>query len=345
MEDNEMKVNLYKYFCSKKHLLQSSFILIVLFLVNHNEAWADFSEKEYSFSSLITNADLIVTGEIDSVQLTVENYEMIFHAEDILYNSESRKQFKILSKTKNGFRLPEEPYLERGGKYLLILKKESDYYSIVNGLAGIFNVSVKDDILKILTTYKQNKQLFTEKNTNEKIDLFESLSNEETKTRFLYDLEKNLTKNQMSFIRELLLSNNKRYTIFGLRVIANLKADSELRKVEEMLLSSEKEIQFRSIVTLGYIGNSETNKIIIPFLESSEQHLRRVAIEAVGRIDGEEMLNIFKQTYSTEKDFGNRIAIIEATAKFNDRNKIRDALSYFLTLEKDPFVISIIEKF
>lgn len=334
-----------KYCYNKYHFLSTSIFLIFLSFASQCEIFAEISPKDYLFSNLLASADAVVTGKVNSVQSDDNKYEMIFEVEDNLSNDVSQKQINIISKITNGFRLAEEPYLETGKKYLLFLKKGEHYYSIVNRLAGVLNVSVKDDVVKILNAYKQNKLLFSDKNTNEKIELFDLLYDNDIKTRLLYDMEEGLTENHISFIRSLIMSDIKRNKIFGLKVLANIKGSTEIEKVEELLLSSDEDMQFHSVVTLGNIGNKETITKLIPFLKSTEQPLRRVAIEAISKIDIDIAFESLREIYEKEVDFGNRVAIIEAVKKAEDKNKLKNVLSYFLTIEYEEFVKKIIEKY
>lgn len=67
-------------------------------------------------------------------------------------------------------------------------------------------------------------------------------------------------------------------------------AKEMIRQIEKLLQTSEREIQFHSIVALGNIGSKKSCDIILPFLSDNEQGHRRVAIETACKIGGIEML-------------------------------------------------------
>lgn len=193
--------------------------------------------------------------------------------------------------------------------------------------------------------FSQDKLIFTNKNAIKNIELFSLLKSEEMKQRLLYDMEKMFTVENIKFIRQLLSSNNVQYKICALNVISNLKATSELSKIEELLNDPIFDIKFHSIVVLGNIGQKETITKLFPFLGSTEQPFRRVAIEAIGKIDVDVALDNLSEIYEKEVDFGNRVAIIEAVKKSNNKNKLKNVLSFFLTIENVEFVKKIIEKY
>lgn len=116
-----MKVKNVILFKFKKYIRDYSFknFLIFLSILCYDRSYGDILANESLFSEILDKADFCVYGEIVSTSSSKDNFEMLFTVEEILLNSISEKQIKILSKVSNGFSLPEEPYLNRGEKIIL----------------------------------------------------------------------------------------------------------------------------------------------------------------------------------------------------------------------------------
>jgi hypothetical protein len=319
-------------------------MLLALFLFISQPAilFCDLSEDAYLLSKLLSKSELVVSGYVDNIAINNDNYKFFFIIESVL-KGDKIKEAEVISKLKNGFYLEDEPYLEKNKSYLLFLRKVNNDWVITNGIAGVYSIDVKDELTKIISVYDKNQKIFTQNYANDLIDLFNSLNSSKLKRILLYDLKKGITKDHSGFIENIFESNEKSFKIIGIQEAGRLKIEFMKGKIENLIqTNNDVELIFYGICALGEYGDENNLNLITPFLSSNDQGIRRVSIEALGKIGGDQIISPLLKLYGEEKDWGNRIAIITSINRLLDRIKVNDTLNLMLKMESNPLVISIL---
>ena len=161
----------------------------------------------------------------------------------------------------------------------------------------------------------------------------------------LYDLEDILTYKDATFLSALLDSGQEEFVVFGALLAGRLKIESLRSRIGGLLKSSNDEsIKFHCIVGLGNLANPDSRQIVLSYLNHPSPAIRRAAIEAAGKIGGQEIVAPLKATYTSETDIGQRIAIITSISRLSNKEAVKEALQGFLSMESDPLVASILRR-
>ena len=161
----------------------------------------------------------------------------------------------------------------------------------------------------------------------------------------LYDLEDILTYKGATFLSALLDSGQEEYVVFGALLAGRLKIENLRSRIEGLLKSSNDEsIKFHSIVGLGNLANPDSHQFIFSFLKHLSPAIRRAAIEAAGKIGGQEIVAPLKAAYTFETDIGHRIAIITSISRLSNKEAAKEVLQGFQSMESDPLLASILSR-
>ncbi len=299
-----------------------------------------------SLQELCEKSNAVVIGTVSNLTITYDEYLMFFYVEDSIKDKIEEMQIRIKSQLNSGFYLPDEVYLEDKQRYLLFLKKENDdFWTITGGYFGVFDVDYFKDIKLILEEYKNDSELFSGKNIKKLIQIFENTEMVKIKTLLLNELEKNMDVENLYYLDKFFEYENEAYKIFSIKNYGKYKVESKRENIEKTLLTSNNSnIIFYSIIALGEIKNNKSFEVIKQFLRNTDQGIRRAAIETLGKINDKKIIEPLIECYTSEKDFGNRIAIITSIEMLGINDDVKKAFEYLKSLEQDPFVFQFILK-
>ncbi len=325
----------------KKVSITSSIIFILLF----SAAYAELSERAFSFSGLLSNSDIIAKGKVISV--SSEPYKQIinFQVEQYVKGRISENPIQINVPLAGGLRIPNEPYLEINGTYLLFLQQNENIFTITNKIAGVFSPDQESDVLTLFEAYQNNNEIFSAGYSAPLQDLFLLTANDNTKIRLLHDLKRHQTSSDSTFISSLLKSDNTNHKVFAILQSGRLQIESLRLDIENLLQNDGNyNVKFHSIVSLGDYGKSESLNLILENLSDSDPSIRRAAVHAAGKIGGNKIVEPLRKQYPSESDMGQRLSIIEAINRLPDRSIATDVMQYFLSIESNALLVSILEK-
>jgi len=323
---------------------RSKVICCFIILLAVTASYAELDESMFSFSNLLSGSDLIVVGIVCDTKIESQQYHINFRIENYIKGKSANNLVDIIVPLANGLNIPDEPYLQKDNRYLLFLKYQSQW-TVLNRMAGVLNADVETDIHQLFNVYQSNHDIFSKEHSIALQQVFFTTSSSDVRIRLLYDIEKNLDEKDESFLLSLFNSDNKQLKIFSILQSGRLKIHSMRAKIEQLIkMGTDTDIIFHSIVALGDMGNVESRPLIFDFLYDSDPAMRRVAIEAAGKIGGNEIVEPLKNIYPTEQDFVMRLTIITAVCRLADRNVIKGILEYFQTIETNTLVLSVLER-
>jgi hypothetical protein len=262
-----------------------------------------------------------------------------------LFGNIGLKIITITEKMNKGFYIPDYAYLHKGKKHLIFLKIIENEYKITNGLAGVFPFYLQDDILKIINKNTSRNNLFSKESIEYLINLFYEVNSEKIKSILLYDLKNVITKNNNDFIEACFNSNSKGIKIFGIEQAGrtqNLALKSEIEKL--IINNNDPEYRFYGIIALRDYGDEGNINLLTSFLNDKKKAIRKVAIEALGNIRSNRIIEPSMKTYKDEDDFVNRITIIESLIKLKDKKIIINSLKELRKMENNQVVLNILDR-
>ena len=325
---------------NKKVLTLSVIILLMFFTAGYT----DLFERAYSFSILLKKSDLIIAGTVIDVKIEPDKYIMTFKVDEYI-KGKDEKEIEIVSPLNKGFYLPDDAYIEKGKNALLFLYRKGGSIFITNYYGGYLKPEMKSDVEMIFQRYQNNRSLFTLDFKNDLKNIFNSFQSIESKRRLLLDLENVLSAADENFILNILGSNNIHIRNFGIIQSGKHQIKNQEIKIKEFLINTDNlSTKLHCLVSLGYYKNPDNLELIQNYFKDDEQSIRRVAAEAIGKIEDEKIIEPLKSLYSKEDDFGNRMTIITAVNKLKNKTLVKNTLRYFENIEYNPFVSSIIRK-
>ncbi len=313
------------------------FILTIAVLTMVISAQA-FDLGPLKFSDLFSNTDAVIAAKIIDVDNQKNAYVMTLQVDETMYGTLGEKNITVSSPKTNGYFMEDDSYLEKDKEYILFLKQSNSEWKFA-GYSADFDKSLKDDFKQIINKYTGNKNIFSKNNSNSLIGLYNSTKNNGLKNIILNDLEETLAGTDIGFLNSMTSSINKREKIFGISMAGKLKIAGKRQNIESVLSTeTDEELRFYSIISLGDMGNNDSAELIKPFLISEIQVLRRVAIEALGKINDSSNLSSLTSIYAGELDMGNRIAIIDAIANLSNKPDVVAAYKNFKKSEPEKFI-------
>lgn len=315
--------------------------IIVFFL--HVTVHAELSPEQLSFSTLLSSAMVVVNGKVNQVKVENDQYLMHFEIKNSIKGTIDPQTITIISPLANGFYLPDEAYLEKGDTYfLLFLTMINNEWRIVNGVNGVFSTDLKDDIQTVIQAFNENTKSFSKTQIK---NIFHDLIHEDIKIKILYDLEKYISKNDVSFLKTLFSDTNEKVKIFSISKFGRFRVESMREEIEHLLQNNDdEEIEFHCLVALGDLGNSKSYKIIIPYLSHLKSSMKRAAIEACGKIKGNEIIKPLKALYKTEQDILNRMSCIDTICQLSNKVAVKETLQFFQSIETNSILLSILKR-
>ena len=309
-------------------------------------SYAELAPSAFSFSALLYNSELVVEGTVISVDRSQDQYKISFSIDECLAGPCDEEVLDIfVPLARGGLYHEDEAYLGPNDRRIVFLHSKGGLWAITNGIAGVLNPSMREEVRALYQRYRSNPQIFTQAYSAELIDVFNLFRNKDVRTRLLYDLENSLSTKDDRFISGLIGSDDKTFVIFGLLQAGRNRIESLKHEVESTLNSSkDSEIIFHSIVALGNYGLPESLPLVLSYLHNPEQGIRRAVIEAAGKTRTESILAPLNSLFPNETDWGNRLAIIDAIYPLSSRELVLNALNEFKTVESNDFVLSILEK-
>lgn len=326
----------------KKTSLLSSFLIFLQF----SASYAELADTQFSFSSLLSNSDVIAKGMVIAVSSEPDKYIINLEVQRYVKGGPPENPLRIIVPLAAGLRIPDEPYLEINGTYLLFLRQNQSDWTITNKIAGVLRAHQELDVSAVFQAFQANQDLFsTHQYSTALQEIFLSMAVDDSRTRLLYDLKDHLTSNDSPFISALLKSNNRNHKVFSILQCGRVQIES-LRSDIESLLKNDRnyDVKFHAIVSLGDYGNPQSLNLIVGYLSDPDPSIRRAAVHAVGKIGGNEIVEPLRELYSSESDIGQRLAIIEAIVRAPDRSIVAHALEYFLSIETNGLLISILQR-
>jgi len=319
------------------------FYLILFLSITYSSSKAELDESAFSFSNLFIKSNIIAYGSVKDIIITSNEHKIIFEIENCISQNSNIKLIEINVPLSNGFFIPDEPYLEKNNHYLLFLNNSNNNWTITNKIGGVFNSDFKNDIIKIFEKFNYNKKLFEKDNKNDLKNLYFLFKNNLSKSKFLYDLKNILDTSDMPFLVFLFESQDKQAKLFAISQFGILANESMQPAIIELIQNSDDfDIKFHCIAALGNLKKTKNYPILLLSLNDPDPGIRRVAIEALGKLKNIEMINSLKELYPRETDMGQRLAIITAITRLSDLNLVIQALMYFQNIETDPYILSII---
>ncbi len=295
------------------------------------------------FSDLFSNTDVVVSAKVIDVDNQKNAYVMTLQVDETMYGTLGEKNITVSSPKSNGYFMEDDSYLEKDKEYILFLKNTNSKWKFA-GYSADFNVSLKDDFKSIIKSFTGNRNIFTKNNSNSLIGLYNSTKNDGLKSIILNDLEGTLAGTDIGFINSMTNSMKKREKIFGISMAGKLKIAGKRQNIESVLTTeTDDELWFYTIISLGKMGHKDSAVHIKPYLKSERQELRRVAIEALGKIDDSANLNSLTSIYAGEMDLCNRLAIIDSIARFSNKSDVIAAYNEFKNSEPKKFVIEYLD--
>jgi len=160
------------------------------------------------------------------------------------------------------------------------------------------------------------------------------------------NLKNILDSNDSAFLSSLINSEVTQFKLFGILQAGRKKVNSLKNEVVNVLTTTEGlNVKFHCIVALGDYKDGEYLDLIIPFLNSEKQYIRRAAVEALGKIRDKRMIEPLNRLYEKEEDFGNRMAVVTAMYRLSEKSIIENTLNYFKSKENNNLVLQYINKF
>lgn len=319
----------------KKMLL----LCIPLLFILSNSAEAASSS---SFKNLLTNSQLVVSGEVTATRVELEVYWVTFSIDESLYGT-AAGTIDIAARTPNGFLLADEAYLLVSKKYVLFLNNSSGFWTVTHGNRGVFSGVYKNDLQNIVSSYNANNGLFGKSSISQLKNVFSSIDSVQVKIRLLDDIGPNLTVSDIPFLEELYNSENIYMNIFSLKHFGRLKVEQKRNDIENLLVNTDVErLKLHAILSLERMRNSESFPVLKDFLSHEDQGVRNAAIHAVSRTGNPLGVQALQDAYANETVKINRIAIIELLEMMPQKNQVLEALRSFKTLENDPMVNSFL---
>jgi len=301
--------------------------------------------EPYAFSRLFADADLVVFGNVASAANNNSNYSFKFVVKEVLYGSDPGSAVSVVSPMSNGFFLPDELYPENSAEYILFLKAQGNSYRVASGYAGTMKPAEKEELSTLITAYVSNRGLFTAGQKTAYKALFNTISSSAIKNRMLYDLENTLTANDIPFIRSLLRGENTIHKTFALNAAGKLRIEALRTEIETILSSSgNHSVKMHSIISLGNIRNKNSISFIMEYLSSADDPLRRVAVEAAGKIGDSAFLSRLQSMYPNETDIGMKLSIITAVSRMQGKTAVKAALESFHAAETETLAQRIIAR-
>jgi len=243
------------------------------------------------------------------------------------------------------FYLDDENYLQTDNTYILFCSKSNNEYFFTEKGYSILNLSAKEDLLVILNAYKSNPELFSDISKNELFNIYSKLKTEDMKKRLLADLSELISDKDEKFLETGITSSDKIYKCFAVKKAGELGIAKFHTNIINMVNNEkDNDIIFTSLVSIGKYSDINNKDLFLFYLKNSDQGLRRVSIEALGKIINEEIVSEMISSFETEKDFGNRIAMIEVFASLKNNEFVNNVLSKLKKTEANSFVSTFIEK-
>jgi len=317
-------------------------ILLLLFCVTSGQAQDRIG---YFFSTLFKQSNFIVKGNVTDVTIEPNAYKMTFSREESYLGSVSITTFEIITSISKGYYISDEAYLSKGKSYILFLNNDKGYWSVTDGMGGVFSLNFKDDIQNIVQKFQANPNLFEPESISDLQELFFASTMYKTRMRLLEDMRSNLSAEDLTFLQSLFEMDNRYYKAFSISKLGHLKIEQMLPQIENLLKSSSDNFIISPCISaLGDIGNKESFNLIKDYLRNEDQGIRCAAIEASGKIRDIYALQFLKELYPFETNIRNRPSIITAVTRMPDKAAAVNTLKYFLTIENNPVFINILKK-
>ena len=161
----------------------------------------------------------------------------------------------------------------------------------------------------------------------------------------LLDLEDLVTIDDEIFISSLINEREEEYKIFGILQSGKNKIESLRNVIENMLkFTNEINIKFHCLVSLGDYKNSNSIDLIISFLNDEKQYIRRAAVEALGKIQDDRIIEPLKNLYFKENDFVDRMAIITSIFKIKNKSEANKTLKFFRKSEENLILKTFLDE-
>ena len=317
-------------------------VLLLLFLVTSGQAQDRIG---YFFSTVFKQSNLIVKGNVTDITIEPNAYKMTFNIEELFFGPGSSSPIEIFTRLSNWYFLEDEAYLSKGKSYILFLNNDKGYWSVTDGMGGVFSLNFKDDIQNIVQKFQANPNLFEPESISDLQELFFSSTMHDTKMRLLNDMRSNLSNEDLPFLQSLFEMDNRYYKAFSISKLGHLKIEQMRPQIENLLKSSSDNFIISPCISaLGDIGNKESFNLIKDYLRNENQGIRCAAIEASGKIRDISALQLLRELYPFETSIYNRPSIITAVTRMPDKSAAVNTLKYFLTIENNPVFINILKK-
>lgn len=191
--------------------------------------YAELSPNEFTFSTLFSKSEIIAKGKVKDVKINNYEYQMNFEIHDDIKESGYSQTIDVVSPLVNGFYRPDDSYLEIENEYVLFLYQDNGKWHTVHGISGVFKAKLVDDVHRIFDAYQKNGDSLSKDLLK---NLFFTVTHDEIKTRFLYELKKQISESDIEFLKTLLESDNKHERIFSILELGKLKISSMRLKIE-----------------------------------------------------------------------------------------------------------------
>ncbi len=313
----------------------------VLLVLLFSSVQAELSNEAYAFSNLFERTEMIVSGTVVDVSKDQEFYDINFLIEDCIMGNCNENIIQIRVPMSDGFYIPHESYLDVDESSIVFLQANRGAWQISNSMAGVLNTAMKNDVILLAQQYAVNRTIFSSSPAMQ--DLFNSLTERDSKIRLLHDLERHLDVSDESFLGGLLQSEDKYISNFAILNAGRLNMESFRHDITKTLIQDlDPETSFYCIIALGNYARGESTPIILPYLNNTDAGIRRVAIEALGKIGSDDVVAPLQSSYFREDDFVQRLAVIEAILRVRNLAIATNTLRAFEATETNQTLRAIL---